>query len=150
MNNAVFGKTIENVTKDRDIKLVTANSTKNYLKSKPNYDTTKCFSENLLAIEMKKIKVKMNKAVCLGLWILEISKTLMWEFWCDYIEPKYKYNEKLCYMDKDSFIMHIKIKDVYEDIANDIEKRFDTSNYESINPLPRRKNKKVIRQWKMN
>ena len=67
MNNAVFGKTIENVTKDRDIKLVTANSTKNYLKSKSNYDATKCFSENLLAIEMKKIKVKMNKAVCLGL-----------------------------------------------------------------------------------
>ena len=77
MNNAVFGKTMENVRKHRDIKLTTTNKRRNYLASEPNYPTTKRFSENLLAIEMKKIKVKVNKPVYLGLSKLEISKTLM-------------------------------------------------------------------------
>ena len=79
---------------------------------------------------MKKTKVKMNKPIYLGLSILEISKTLMYEFWYDYFKPKYGDNVKLCYMDTDSFIMHIKTKDFYEGIANDVKKRFDTSNYE--------------------
>ena len=79
---------------------------------------------------MKKTKVKMNKPIHLGLSILEISKTLMYEFWYDYFKPKYGDNVKLCYMDTDSFIMHIKTKDFYEGIANDVKKRFDTSNYE--------------------
>ena len=90
MNNAVFGKTMENVRKHRDIKLVTTDKRRNQLVSEPNYHTTKWFSEDLLAIEMKKIKVKMNKPVYLGLSILEISKTLMYEFWYDYIKPKYQ------------------------------------------------------------
>ena len=79
---------------------------------------------------MKKTKVKMNKPIYLGLSILEISKTLMYEFWYDYFKPKYGDNVKLCYMDTDSFIMHMKTKDFYEGIANDVKKRFDTSNYE--------------------
>ena len=81
MNNSVFGKTMENVRKHRDIKLVTTDKRRNQLVSEPNYHTTKWFSENLLAIEMKKAKVKINKPVYLGLSILEISKTLMYEFW---------------------------------------------------------------------
>ena len=145
MNNAVFRKTMENVRKHRDIKLVITDKRRNQLVSEPNYHTTKWFSENLLAIEMKKTKVKMNKPVYLGLSILEISKTLMYEFWYDYIKPKYGDNVKLCYMDTDSFIMHIKKEDFYKDIANDVEKRFDTSNYEVSRPLPTGKNKKVIR-----
>ena len=140
INNSVFGKTVENVRKHRDIKLVTTDTRRNQLVSEPNYHTTKWFSENLLAIEMKKIKVKMNKAVYLGLSILEISKTLMYEFWYDYIKPKYQNNAKLCYMDTESLIINIKIKDFYEDIANDVEKRFDTSNYEEYRPLPKAKN----------
>ena len=76
---------MENVKKHRDIKLVTTDKRRNHLVSEPNYHKTKCFSENLLAIEMKKIKLKMNKPVYLGLSILEISKTLMFEFWYDYI-----------------------------------------------------------------
>ena len=108
MNNAVFGKTMENVRKHRDIKLVTTDKRRNRLVSEPNYHTTKWFSENLLAIEMKTTKVKMNKPIYLGLSILEISKTLMYEFWYDYMKPKYGDNVKLCYMDTDSFIMHIK------------------------------------------
>ena len=74
----------------------------------------------------------------------EISKTLMYEFWYDYIKPKYGDNAKLCYMDTDSFIMHIKTEDFYKDIANDVEKRFDTSNYEVNRPLSTGENKKVI------
>ena len=68
----------------------------------------------------------------------------MYEFWYDYMKPKYNDNVKLCYMDTDSFIMNIKIEDFYKDIANDVEKRFDTSNYEVDRPLPTGKNKKVI------
>ena len=86
----------------------------------------------------------MNKPIYLGLSILEISKTLMYEFWYDYIKPKYQYNAKLCYMDTDSFVIHIKTEDIYEDIADDVEKRFDTSNYEINRPLPGCTNKKVI------
>ena len=93
---------------------------------------------------MKKIKVKMNKPVYLGLSILEISKTLTYEFWYDYIKPKYQNNAKLCHMDTGSFIINIKTEDFYEEIANDVEKGFDTSNYEVNRPLPTGKNKKVI------
>ena len=78
----------------------------------------------------------MNKTVYLGLLILEISKTLMYEFWYDYINPKYQSNAKLCYMDTDSLIIYIKSEDFYEDIATDVEKRFDTSNYDVSRPLP--------------
>ena len=86
MNNSVFGKAIENVRKHRDIKLVTEDKRRNQLVSEPNYHTKKYFSENLLVIKMKKIKVKMNKPVYLGLSILQISKILMYEFWYDYIK----------------------------------------------------------------
>ena len=71
---------------------------------------------------MKKGNVKMNKPVYLGLSMLEISKTLMYEFWYDYIKPKYQNNSKLCYIDTDSFIIHIKTEDFYKDIADDVEK----------------------------
>ena len=101
-------------------------------------------SEDLSIIEMNKTKVKMNKPIYLGLSILEISKILMYEFWYDYMKPKYNDNIKLCYMDTDSFVMNIKTEDFYKDISNDGEKRFDTSNYEVNTPLPTGKNKKVI------
>ena len=90
MNNAVFGKTMENVRKHRDIKLVTTDKRRNRLASEPNYHITKYFSENLMAIEMKKTKVKMNKPIYRGMSILDISKTLMYEFWCDCIKPKFR------------------------------------------------------------
>ena len=102
---------------------------------------------------MKKTNVKMNKPIYLGLSLLEISKILMYEFWYDYMKPKYNDNVRLCYMDTDSFIMNIKTNDFYKDIASDVENRFDTSNYEvntsetsalARRPLPTGKNKKVI------
>ena len=84
----------------------------------------------------------MNKPVCLG---LELSKILMYEFWYDHGKLKYAEKAKLCYMDKDSFIVYKKTDDIYKDIAEDVETRFDTSNYELDRPLPKGKNKKVIR-----
>ena len=144
MNNAVFGKTMENVRKHRDIKLVTTNKKRSKLVSEPNYHTMNYISKDLSIIEMKKTKIKMNKPIYLGLSILDISKILMYEFWYDYMKPKYGNDVKLCYMDTDSFVMNIKTEDFYKDIANEIDKRFDTSNYEVDGPLPTGKNKKVI------
>ena len=144
MNNAVFGKTMENIRKHKDIKLVTTNRRRSKLVSEPNYHTINYISEDLSIIKMNKTKIKMNKPIYLGFSILEISKLLMYEFWYDYMKPKYGENIKLCYMDTDSFIMNIKIEDFYKDIADDVEKRFDTSNYEVNRPLHTGKNKKVI------
>ena len=144
INNAVFAKAMRNIRKHRDIELVTTNEKRNKLVSEPNYHTINYFSEDLSIIKMHKTKVKMNKPIYLGLSILDISKILMYEFWYDYTKPKYGNRVKLCYMDTDSFIMNIKTNDFYKDIANDVEKRFDTSNYEVNRPLPTGKNKKVI------
>ena len=88
---------MENVWKHRGINLVTTDKRRNQLVSEPNYYTTKYFSENVLATEMKKIKVQINKPVYLGFSILEISKTLMYDFWYDFIEPKYQGNLKMLY-----------------------------------------------------
>ena len=104
INNAVFGKAMENV----DIKLVTTERRRNYLVPEPNYYTTKFFTENLLAIEMKKTEITMKKPVYSRLSILDLSKTVMYEFWYDYIKPKYGENANLCYMDIGSFIAHVK------------------------------------------
>ena len=144
MNNSVFGKTMENIRKHRDIKLITTDRKRSKLVSEPNYHTINLISEDLSIIEMKKTKLKMNKPIYLGLSVLEISKILMYEFWYDYMKPKYNDNVRLCYMDTDSFVMHIKTNDFYKDIASDVENRFDTSNYEVNRPLPTGKNKKVI------
>ena len=88
MNNSVFGKTMENVRNHRDIKLVTTDKRRSILASEPNYHSTKYISKDLLIMEMKKVEVKMNKPIYLGQAILDISKTLMYEFWYDCIKPK--------------------------------------------------------------
>ena len=123
MNNAVFEKTLGNIRKYRDIKLVTTDKKRSKLVSEPNYHTMNYISEDLSIIEMNKTKVKMNKPIYLGLSILEISKLLICEFWYDYMKPKSCDNIKLCYMDTDSFIMNIKTEDFYKDIANDVQKK---------------------------
>ena len=111
---------MENVIKHRISKLVTVNKRRNYLVSEPGYHTKKWFSENLLVIEVNKIKATMNKPVYLSLSLSEISETLMYVFWCDYIKRKYQYNSKLCYMDTDNFIIQIETKDIREDVTNDV------------------------------
>ena len=145
MNNSVFGKTMENVRNHRDIKLVTSDKRRKRLVSEPNYHLHKKFSENLVATEMKRTRVKMNKTLYLGMSILDITKILMYEFWYDYIKPKYRKRAKLCYTDTDSFITYIKTEIFFEDVSNDVERWFDTSNYgkNDKRPLPIGKNKKV-------
>ena len=112
-NNSVFRKAMENVQNHKDIKLVTSDKRIKRLVSKPNYHSHKKFSDHLMAIEMKKIRVKMIKALYLGMSILDISEILMYEF-CNYISPKYGDKAKLCYTDTDSCIIFIKIEDFFE------------------------------------
>ena len=133
---------MENVRNYKDIRLVTTDKRRKRLVSKPNYHSHKKFSEHLMAMEMKKTKVKMTKPIYLDLSMLDISKTLMYEFWYDYI--------KLCYMDTDSFVIYIETEDFYKDIANDVERWFDTSNCDENDErlLPIDKNKKVIGLFK--
>ena len=139
MNNVVFGKTMENIRKHRDIKLVITGKRRIYLVSEPIYHPTKFFREHLLVTEMKKPQILINQPVYLGRSILELSKILIYEFWYDYVNLIYGKKTKLCYMDTDSFIVYIKI---------DVKIRFDTSNYELDRPLLKEKYKKVIELMK--
>ena len=116
MNNAVFGKTMENIRKHRDIKLVKTDKKRNKLVSEPNYHTIKIIDDNLAIIEMKKVRVRMNKPIYLRMSILDISKITMYEFRYDYIKNKYGERVNLCYTDTDSFIISVKTKDFYKDI----------------------------------
>ena len=149
-NNAVFGKTMENVRNHWDIKIVTSEKRRSILVSEPNYHSTKYISEEMLIIEMRKVEVKMNKLIYLVQAILDISKILTYKFWYDYIKSKYGDNARLCCMDTDSFVIYIKTEDFYKDIADDVERWFDTSNYDEKDkrPLPIGKNKKVIGLFK--
>ena len=135
-------KKMENVRKQRDIKLVTTDRRRKQLVSEANYHTIKWFSEKLLATEMKKTKVKMNKPISLGLSILKISKTLMYEFLYDYIKPKCGDNVKLCYMDTDSFIMHIKTEDFIKILQMMLKKDLIHQSMKSIDHYLLKKTKK--------
>ena len=101
MNNSVFGKTMENIRNHKDIKLVT--SDKKYLKyiMKPNFFNGHPFSKHFFAVEMGKREITINKPVYLGQVILDLSKTLMYEFHYDYMRPKYGSKVNLRYMDTD-------------------------------------------------
>ena len=136
---------MKNVRNHRDIKLVTSDKRRKGLVSEPNYHSYKKVSEHLMAIEMKKIRVKMAIPLYLSMSTLDISKILMYEIWYDYINSKYENKAKLCYTDSDSFIIDIETEDFFEDISNDVERWFDTSNYDENDkrPLPIGKNKKV-------
>ena len=110
MKNLVFGKTMDNVRNHRDIRVVTSDKRRSILASEPNYHSSKYISKDLMIMEIRKVEVKMNKPICLGQAILDISKTLMYEFWDDYIKLKYGDKAGLCYMDTDSFVMYIKTR----------------------------------------
>ena len=138
MNNAVFGKTVENVRNHRYIKLLTTDKRRSILASEPNYHLSQRISNDLMIIEMRKVEVKMNKQIYLGQAILDISKILIQEFWYDYIKPKYGDKARLCYMDTDTFVIYIKTENFCKGIADDVERWFDTSNYDEKDerPLP--------------
>ena len=156
MNNSVFGKTMENVCEHKDIKLVNSERKRKMYASKVNYKNTVRFTDEFMAMNMRRNKVVMNKPVYLGFAILDLSKTVMYEFHYAYIKPKYGGAAKLMYMDTDSLVYHIKTEDFYRDIADDVEARFDTSNYPKSKdegdvehrPLPIRLNKKIIGKMK--
>ena len=137
---------MENIGKHRNIKLV--NNEEEYLKNvmKPNFKSGTLLGPDLIGCEMGKVRVVMNKPVYLGQAILDLSKTIMYEFHYDYMIPKYGNRLKLCYMDTDSLIYSIKTEDFYSDISPDVESRFDPSGYpnDGSRPLPFAKNKKVI------
>ena len=128
-NNSVFGKTMENVRNRVDIRLV--NNKEKFLKlaAKPNYHASTIFSENLVAVNMKRTKLVLNKPIYLGMSILDISKNLMYDFHYNYIKPKFSDDSRLLFTDTDSLCYEIRTEDFYEHIANDVHRLFDTSNY---------------------
>ena len=115
------------VRKHGDIKLVTTERRRIYLVSEPNYHTTIFFYKKVISNRNeKKTEMLMNKPVYLGLSVLKLSEILMYELWYDYLKPKYDEKANLCYMDTDTFIVYIKTNNIYKDIAEDVETRFDT------------------------
>ena len=149
MNNSVFGKTMENVRKRVDIHLVNSEKRAAKLTSRPNFKHLTIFNEDLSAIEMKKTKILYNKPVYLGMSILDLSKTLMYDFHYNYIKPKYGEKAKLLFTDTDSLAYEIETEDFYKDIKDDVKKLFDTSNYPENHPIIQSGlNKKVVGMFK--
>ena len=145
MNNSVFGKTMENIRNRVDVKLVNNRGAAEKLSAKPNFEHLTIFDENLVAVHMKRTKLKFNKPVYCGMAILDISKSLMYKFHYGYILPKYGKNQKLLFTDTDSLCYEIETEDFFKDISGDVEKGFDTSNFPKDHPseIPVGKNKKV-------
>ena len=150
MNNSVFGKTMENIRNRVDVKLVNTEEKFKKLAAKPNYDGRKVFGENLISVHMKKTSLTMNKPVYLGMCILDLSKSLMFDFHYNYIIPKYGNKAKLLFTDTDSFLYEIETEDFYKDISGDVRDRFDTSDYKEGHPsgIPTGINKKVLGMFK--
>ena len=150
MNNSVFGKTCENIENRVDVRLVCDRKEAIKLAARTNYDTRTIFDENLIAIHMKRTKLYYNKPIYLGMCILDLSKTLMYDFHYNCIKKKYDDKAKLLFTDTDSLAYEIKTEDFYGDIAPDIRSRFDTSDYPKDHPsgIETGINKKVIGKFK--
>ena len=150
MNNSVFGKTMENIRNRVDVKLVNTKEKLIKLVAKPNFRSRKIFSENLVSVHMKKTSLTMNKPVYLGMCILDLSKTIMYDFHYNYIKPKYGEKAKLLFSDTDSLMYEIETEDFYKDISGDVKDRFDTSDYPENHPsgIPTGINKKVLGMMK--
>ncbi len=150
MNNSVFGKTMENVRNRINVKLVTNKKSLNRLVKKANYKRINEFHENLVAVHMERKTVRLNKPIYLGMSILDLSKTLMYEFHYEYVKPKWGDKAELLFTDTDSLCYEIETDDVYEDVSDNVSEWFDTSNYDKGHPsgIPTGKNKKVIGFYK--
>ena len=145
MNNSVFGKTMENIRNKVDFKLVNDKKQAEKLSAKPNFYNCNIFSEELVAVHMKKTKLVFNKPVYLGMCILDLSKTLMYDFHHNYIKPKYGDKAKLLFTDTDSLMYEIQTEDFYKNISADVKRRFDSNHPSGI---PSGFNKKVIGMFK--
>ena len=154
MNNSVFGKTMENIRNRVNVKLVNTGEQFKKLVAKPNYESRKILNdkdnENLVSVHMKKTSLTMNKPVYLGMSILDLSKTVMFDFHYKYIKPKYGNKAKLLFTDTDSFLYEIQTEDFYKDISGDVKDRFDTSDYPEGHPsrILTGVNKKVLGMFK--
>ena len=150
MNNSVFGKTMENIRNRVDIKLVNDRDKAKKLTTKPSFKHLNIFCEELIAIHMKKNSLTMNKPTYLGMCILDLSKTIMYDFHYNYIKPKYENKAKLLFTDTDSLMYEIETEDFYKDISIDVKDRFDTSEYahSHASGIPTGCNKKVLGMFK--
>ena len=150
MNNSVFGKTIENIRNRQNIKLVNNRDKAKKYAAKPNFKHLNIFCEDLIAVHMNITSIMFNKPVYLGLCILDLSKTVMYDFHYNYIKPKYGSKVNLLYTDTDSLMYEIETEDFYGDISGDVKDRFDTSNYKDGHPsaIPTGCNKKVLGMFK--
>ena len=150
MNNSVFGKTIENIRKRQNIILVDNRAKAVKLASRPNFDRSTIFDQNLIAVHMKKNEVFFNKPVYVGQAILDLSKTLMFDFHYNYIQKKYSNTAELMFTDTDSLLYHIHTDDFYKDISKDVKTKFNTSDYPPSHPsgILTGVNKKVIGMFK--
>ena len=147
MNNSVFGKTMENIRKRVDVRLVTSKEKLSKLASKPTYVSSKIFNENLVAVHKIKETLTLNRPAYVGMCILDLSKTLMYDFHYNYIKSKYGDKAKLLFTNTDSLTYEIETKDVYRDFWNDKD-RFDNSDYPENSPYFNKTNKKVIGKFK--
>ena len=147
MNNSVFGKTMENLRKRVDVRLVTSKEKLSKLASKPTYVSSKIFNENLVAVHKIKETLTLNRPAYVGMCILDLSKTLMYDFHYNCIKNKYGDKAKLLFTDTDSLTYEIKTKDVYKDFWNDKDK-FDNSDYPENSQYFNKTNKKVIGKFK--
>ncbi|XP_022802285.1 uncharacterized protein LOC111339828 [Stylophora pistillata] len=150
MNISVYGKTMENIRKRVDVRLVNSEDKAKKLVNKVNFKHCTIFSENLCAVEMRKTQITFNKPLYLGMCILDLSKTLMYDFHYNYIKPKYGDRAKLLFTDTDSLCYEIQTEDFYKDIIDDVDCLFDTSNISKDHPsgIPTGVNKKVIGKFK--
>ena len=150
MNNSVFGKTIENIRKRQNVQLIDNRKKALKLSSKPNFDRSTIFDEHLVAIHMKKTEVYFNKPIYVGQAILDLSKTLMFDFHYNYIKKKYGQKAELLMTDTDSLMYLIKTDDVYYDIKKDVKKKIDTSNFPDVHPsgIKTGVNEKVVGMFK--
>ena len=150
MNNSVFGKTMENIRNRVNVKLVNTEEKLRKLVAKPNFKSCKIFNENLVSVHMKQTSLTMVKPVYLGMCILDLSKTIMFDFHYNYIKSKYGDKAKLLFSDTDSLMCEIETEDFYKDISGDVKDRFDTSDYPENHPsgIPTGINKKVLGKMK--
>ena len=147
MNNSVFGKTMENLRKRVDVRLVTSKEKLLKLASKPTYVSSKIFNENLVAVHKIKETLTLNRPAYVGMCILDLSKTLMYDFHYNYIKSKYGDKAKLLFTDTDSLTYEIQTDDAYTDFWSDKDK-FDNSDYNKESPFHNTANKKVIGKFK--
>ena len=147
MNNAVYGKTMENVRNHIDFELVDTPERYQKCVNNPNFKYRHIINENLIGVEKAKSVVKLNKPIYVGMSILDLSKQHMYSFYYDIMKPKYKNNIRMLYTDTDSFVFHIKTEDVYDDF-NDIKDYMDFSGYDPKHKCYDKTNKKVLGKFK--